>query len=75
MLIDGLKAVLTTGEFWAALIGLVGTILFIAHPDFPPELWVAITTLLTSVLAALGVNVAKMKVEASRQRRMRDIEG
>lgn len=71
MFFDGLKAVLSTGEFWAALIGLAGTILFIVRPDFPPELWTAITALLTTVLAALGITVAKGKVETYRERRLR----
>lgn len=67
--LDAVKAVLSTGEFWAALIGLAGVILHIVKPDMPPELWTAIVAVLATVLAALGINVARQKANYYREQR------
>lgn len=54
-------------KLYAALLFLIETVLFIARPDFPPELWVALTGLLTVVFGALTVKTAV----AEKTRRLR----
>ena len=66
---DLLRAVLTSGEMWGALIGLIGIVLFILRPDFPRELWVAIVMFLSTVLGSLGIVVASTKLQRIRAAR------
>lgn len=54
-------------EFYAAALFLLETVLFLVRPDFPPELWVALTGLLTVVFGAFTVKT----VVAERSRRLR----
>lgn len=63
---DVIKIVLTSGNFWAAFLVLVQTLLFILWPNFNRELWLAIQGVILSILSVLGVSVITKKVDAVR---------
>lgn len=63
---DRLTVLLRSGVFWGGLLVFVQLALFIAVPEFPRELWVALSGLIVGVLGAIGVNVVTEKARAAR---------
>jgi hypothetical protein len=53
-------------KFWTALLLLFQTILFLARPDFPPELWAATSGVLVAALGALTVRSTRAERKARR---------
>lgn len=59
-------------KFWTALLFLVQTVLFYAVPDFPEQIWQAVSAILTIVFAALTANTTR--VEQNRRAFARSME-
>lgn len=52
---DYLKAILTNGAVWAALIALINGIIAYAFPDVPRELLTLANALVAAILGAIGI--------------------
>ena len=56
-----IKLILANGGVWTAFLNLVNVVIFLAVPNFPKELWVAISALVNMVLAAVGIAVTVVR--------------
>lgn len=57
----GLRAIIRSRAFWAALVSLAQAIVFRIWPNFPTDIWESLNLLLAAVLMALGVVPAAIR--------------
>lgn len=72
---DWLKAILSSGQVWSALLLFINTLLFIVWPAFPRDLWAALNGVVIAILGAMGISGVKAKVNTMRAVRQRNPAG
>ena len=68
---DWLKAILTSGAVWGALLALANAIIIRFVPTFPLEILALLNALAVLALGAAGVKVSSARVKAMRAQRAR----
>ena len=56
-----IKGLLKSRKVLLAVIGIIQTIIFHLIPDFPPEVWKSINTLLLAVIGGIAIEDAAEK--------------
>lgn len=62
-----LKALLRSRKVWLALIAATQTIVFSLLPNFPPEVWQAIDTIIVAVIGSIAIEDAALKLNRERK--------